>query len=305
MEKTGEMVETTERISADLSSKEYVYCNLCGADSTRLWGRKQGFDIVECRECGLVYVNPRLLGEKMKQHYDAQYFIDDDYDGDQARGEMYEIEIRDMIKIVGHRGRFLDVGCAQGRFLSCLPDTLEKYGVELSPESSSYGREKYGFDIREGELHQIPFGDNFFDIVQYRGVFEHLEDPGRDLEVCHRIIKNNGWLILSTIPNIDGPCGRFYREKFKLIDPGPHIYYFSRRTLKRYCEKSGFVIRHIFYPYLGTPYENLGADILHFVTDLLRDHESPPFFRSVITVFAQKHRGTRDLVGEIRECDRS
>lgn len=208
----------------ELIPKEYVRCNLCDADFTRLWGRKHGINIVECQQCGLIYANPRLDSGELKQYYSAEYFTGGDYAGNEERGRMYKIEIRDMLRIIGTRGRFLDVGCAYGRFLSYLPDTFEKYGLEYSPEAAAYGREKLGFDVSVGQLHEIPFEDGFFDVVQFRGVFEHLQDPQRDLGVCYRILKDDGWLLLSTIPNIRSPCGRLYRERFKLVYPREHIY---------------------------------------------------------------------------------
>ncbi len=273
---------------ADLVPREYVTCNLCGADHTRLWGRKQEIDIVECCRCGLVYANPRLDEGELKRYYGAQYFRDGDYAGDELRGRMYEIEVREMLKIIGTHGRFLDVGCAYGRFLSCLPGTFEKYGVEFSEEAAAHAREKFGFDVRVGQLYEAGFDEDFFDMVHFRGVFEHLQDPQRNLEECRRVLKDNGWLLLSTVPNIKSPCGRLYRERFRLVYPREHIYYFSRRTLTRYCEKNGFRIQHVFYPYLGTPYENLWADLLAFITNYVSGRESPPFFRSVITVYARK-----------------
>ena len=268
--------------------REYVRCNLCGGNLTRLWGQKDGLNIVKCLRCGLIYVNPRLNSEQLKQYYNMEYFAEGGYAEDEQRRQMYQIEISDMLKIIGQQGRFLDVGCAYGRFLSYLPDTFEKYGVEFSSEAAAYGREKYGFNIRTGQLHDIPFDKSFFDIIQFRGVFEHLQDPQRDLEVCNHILKDGGWLILSTIPNIGSPCGYLYRERFKLVFPREHIYYFSYRTLTRYCEKNGFHIEHVFYPYLGTPYENLWKDSFAVISNFFLNRESPPFFRGVITIYARK-----------------
>ncbi|MBI2358468.1 MAG: class I SAM-dependent methyltransferase [Deltaproteobacteria bacterium] len=269
---------------------EYVSCNLCGRDSTRAWGKKHGMNIVQCRNCGLVYANPRLNSHQLDAYYSQTYFEDAQYDGDPQRARMYEIEIRQMLKIVGTAGRFLDVGCAYGRFLSCLPSTFEKQGVEFAAKAAEYAREKFGLDVHRGQLHEVPFEGESVDVVHFRGVFEHLQDPQRDLQVAHSILKFGGWLILSTVPNIAGPCGRLFKTRFKLVYPQEHIYYFSYRTLRRYCEGNGFVVKHVFYPYLGTPYENVVADSLAFVANYLTGRESPPFFGSVITVYAQKTR---------------
>lgn len=282
------MQVAVDRTPREYVPKEYVTCALCGADSGAFWARKHGINIVQCRSCGLVYANPRLDGEQLKEYYSATYFSAGDYAADEQRGRMYELDIRDLISTVGSRGRFLDVGCAYGRFLSYLPDTFQKYGVEYSEQAAAQGRERFGLDIRVGQLHEVPFEDDFFDVVHFRGVLEHLQNPQRDLEVCGRIVKQGGWLVLSTVPNVTGPCGRIYKERFKLVFPREHLYYFSRATLSRFCEQNGFRVERVCYPYLGTPYESVWKDMVAFVTNYVRGLESPPFFRSVITVYARK-----------------
>lgn len=268
--------------------KEYVRCNLCRVDSTRPWAVKDGVPIVQCRECSLVYVNPRLDEQQRKQYYGAQYFFGGQYDSDLDRGRMYEMEIEEIAHWIGRSGRFLDVGCAYGRFLSYLPNTFEKYGVEFSEEAAAWGRRNFDLDIRVGELHAVDWPEAFFDIVQFRGVFEHLPDPQRDVETAYRILRPGGWLLLSTVPNVGGPCGWLFKERFKLVYPREHIYYFSRKTLTQYCTKNNFHVVHISYPYLGTPYENLWADLRAFVFNYFTNRDSPPFFRSVISVYARK-----------------
>ena len=42
------------------SDLTYVACDLCGSDATQTLFEKDGFTHVKCRNCGLVYVNPRL-----------------------------------------------------------------------------------------------------------------------------------------------------------------------------------------------------------------------------------------------------
>lgn len=270
----------------DLTPREVVACNLCGGSDTRLWATKNGFSIVQCRSCSLIYTNPRLDAEQRVEYYKGEYHSG--YDDDPVRGRMYERDIQEMVQIVGESGRFLDVGCAYGRFLTYLPATFEKHGIEFSEEAASYGRRRFGVDIQAGDLHSVRLEDDSYDVVHFRGVFEHIPDPQRELEAARRILKPGGWLVLSTVPNIGGPCGIVFRERFRLVDPCGHIYYFSRSTLSRYCRKNGLEILHVRYPYLGTPYERLWRDAVRFIIDSLGERLSPPFFRSVITVYARK-----------------
>ena len=48
---------------------QQVKCIICGKDNTKLWSRRNSFNIVQCRECGLIYVNPRLTPEALIEMY--------------------------------------------------------------------------------------------------------------------------------------------------------------------------------------------------------------------------------------------
>ncbi|MBU1125700.1 MAG: class I SAM-dependent methyltransferase [Candidatus Omnitrophica bacterium] len=67
-------------IETNVSPMEQVRCNLCGADDTRLlfrredrFNQKEGiFNVVRCRGCGLIYLNPRPARERMGYYYDVE-----------------------------------------------------------------------------------------------------------------------------------------------------------------------------------------------------------------------------------------
>lgn len=268
---------------------EYVNCDLCGFDNTELWGQKHNLNIVKCKECGLVYTNPRFTTSELEKYYSSEYFSINNYAYDPLRMRMYRIEIEtQIIKTIGTKGRFLDVGCAFGVFLSLLPGSFEKYGIEFSKVAAEYGRKQFGLRINVGSLGQCEYPDNFFDIIHLRGVIEHLQYPTDDLKRAYKFLKPGGYLIISTTPNIDSPAAKFYREMFKLVFPREHIYYFSPKTLSILFDKTGFVIQKVFYPYINTPYGNLFKDINNFIFNKIRNRESPPFFRSAMTFYARK-----------------
>ena len=52
---------------------EHVACAVCsGTDAEGLF-EKDGFPIVRCRGCGLVYVNPRLTPSALAQLYEGRF----------------------------------------------------------------------------------------------------------------------------------------------------------------------------------------------------------------------------------------
>lgn len=54
---------------------EIVKCNICSSGYTDLFFEKDDFKIVKCRECVLVYVNPRLTLDELKEFYDESYYF--------------------------------------------------------------------------------------------------------------------------------------------------------------------------------------------------------------------------------------
>lgn len=267
---------------------ESVRCNLCGADEATLWGIKDDIRIVRCRHCGLVYCNPRPDNDELQRYYSDSYFTEGHYQGDEKRQRMYEIEIDEIIENVRDRGRFLDVGCAVGKFLHTLPDNFEKWGTEFSEAAAGTGRKKFDLNIITGQIRNIELPEKYFDIVQMRGVLEHSQDPFEDLLKINTVMKDDGVLRISQLPNIDSICGKFFRTRFNQVKPGEHLYYFTPSTIKAMLKKAGFGIMKITYPYLGTPYASLLKDMLHMVTFLLTDRESPPFFGNMMIVYANK-----------------
>ena len=267
---------------------ENVNCNLCGSSETEFWGKKAGIDIVKCRKCGLIYCNPRPDNEELQAFYSADYFDDGHYAGDELRQRMYEIEIEEILANVARRGRFLDVGCAVGKFLLTLPDTFEKWGTEFSAAAARIGREKFGLNIITGQVRNIELPEKYFDIVQMRGVLEHSQNPYEDLLSMRRALKDEGVLRISQLPNIGSISAVLFRTKFNQVKPGEHLYYFSPETIGAMLKKAGFSITSINYPYLETPYAALARDIIELVKCIFQDRETPAFFGNMMIVYAKK-----------------
>jgi SAM-dependent methyltransferase len=268
-----------------------VSCNLCGQDDTNPWGApKDSFRLVKCRNCGLIYVNPRPSPKVLNEFYRKEYFDDGDYAASKQREKMYEIEIARMLPIVGARGRFLDVGCAMGKFLNTLPDTFEKHGVEFSEDAARYGREVFGLQVLVGQLSEVAINKDYYDIVQMRGVIEHLQDPMREVRCVNSALRMSGWFVLNQTPNVGGLSAWFYKELFNQVKPREHLYYFTIATMRRLLEQLGFAIRYIWFPYWRTPYATPSRDFINFILNRVKGLESPPFPGNMMAIYCQKTR---------------
>ncbi len=104
--------------------------------------------------------------------------------------------VKRLISVLG--SNVLDIGCgstarcvAPGSFLRELG-----YGTGID-----IVRQNIDFDFIIGDLRQIPIQNDKFGVVTVIEVIEHIEDPRLALKNIHRIIKDNGHLIISMPSN--------------------------------------------------------------------------------------------------------
>jgi SAM-dependent methyltransferase len=178
-------------------------------------------------------------------------------------------------------GRLLDYGCGPGFLLSALAPGWEKHGVEMSrmaaEEASKWGA------IFLGELTERHYPDNYFDVVVMYHVIEHLPDPCTAIREVHRILAENGVLLLGT-PDFDCACARRFGENFRLFKDPTHISLFTCDSMHRFLRDHGFVIDRAEFPYFETRHftpENL---MRLFDTSKV----SPPFYGNVMTFYCHK-----------------
>ncbi len=143
--------------------------------------------------------------------------------------------------------RVLDIGCGSGVFTAFLQDTgFDVVGVDISQRAVRYARQRYPgirFEAVSVE-HGLSFKNEEFDVVWCSEVLEHLFDVGAALTEINRVLPLGGKFVLTTlyhglVKNLLICVLTFERH----YDPcGPHIRFFTRRSLKLCLEKAGFTV---------------------------------------------------------------
>ncbi|MBE0427549.1 MAG: hypothetical protein IBX72_13015 [Nitrospirae bacterium] len=80
---------------------EYVNCDLCRLDSTELLYQvaecterySESFNLVRCKNCGLVYVNPRPVKEELYKYYPQESY----YAYQNVENKTFRTNIRDLL----------------------------------------------------------------------------------------------------------------------------------------------------------------------------------------------------------------
>ena len=227
-----------------LPAEERVRCVLCGGDREIPVARQDGYRVVRCQDCGLVYVNPRPSPDRLRAHYVS--YLPEDEEGREAWARMMRRIFADAAERIDarfpRRGRLLDVGCAYGFFLEVMQARgWQVVGVDLNPGAVQWARRR-GLDVRAGTLEEQGFPKGTFDVVTLFYVLEHVPNPLAVMQEVFRVLRPGGWVFLR-VPD-STPAVRlldFFGIPNRLYHLPSHLYDFSPGTLRRLLEKAGFV----------------------------------------------------------------
>jgi len=106
----------------------------------------------------------------------------------------------------------LDIGCGDGAFdeiiLRIFPQ-VTLYGIDISHVAVSNAKKK-GINaiVLDVSNQSLPWNENSFDIVLLLDTIEHLINPDFAITEIHRVLKKDGYLLLST-PNLACWYNRF------------------------------------------------------------------------------------------------
>jgi ubiquinone/menaquinone biosynthesis C-methylase UbiE len=95
----------------------------------------------------------------------------------------------------------LDLGCGTGIWALSLCKAIgskNMYGIEIEDQQIREAKAR-GLNVVKSDLNKrLPFKDDFFDVVHTCGVIEHLINIDIFIEEIYRVVKPEGYAIIST-----------------------------------------------------------------------------------------------------------
>ena len=250
--------------AADLtpSQPEHVRCPLCDADdavelipstltsdSSSTWapyactssGYGRHGPIVCCRQCGLVYANPRPSVSDVMEKYEA---VEDPLYVEERAGRIltFEHHLKPLERVTGPaRGRsLLDVGAYTGVFVEIAAQHgWDAWGLEPSAWAVAQARAQ-GRPMHQGTLEDADIAPGSFRVVTMWDVIEHVTDPLRTLQAAWRVLEPGGMLVVHTM-DLNSAFARLMGRRWPWFME-MHLTYFTRTTMERMLNKAGFAV---------------------------------------------------------------
>lgn len=147
-----------------------------------------------------------------------------------------------IIKRYKSKGKVLDIGTSTGVMLDIFKDNgWETWGIEPS-ESGKIAKQK-GHKIISDFFEKAKLPSNYFDVVIMNHTLEHMDNPEMVLKKVNKTLKKDG-LLLVDVPNAGGIGSKVLKDKWPYRLPEEHKHQFTKESLVKVFEDSGFKIIH-------------------------------------------------------------
>lgn len=238
--------------------QKFITCEICGGEDFEQIlnkgrigrvGEYGPVNVVQCRRCGHVMLNPRYEPQFYVDYYREVYKRIGNFGGETPKEgflnrqiERGELVRRHLEKHGVAVGAMLDVGCSYGATMIPFRDHgWTVHGIDPEKASVEYGQRELCLPVIYGVAEKLPYPDDSMDLAISLGALEHVHDFHAAMSELNRVIKPGGRLFIRMRHN--RPWGLIWE-------------YFNKNHYRFFCEATHrlAVIRY-------------GFDVLDYTTD--------------------------------------
>jgi SAM-dependent methyltransferase len=248
---------------------ETINCYNCKSEDYSFYAEENGFSLVKCSSCGLLYIKNRpesgLISQANKQgiHTAGNKVLDVTarYNPGKITGYMKVLDdlfSRDLTGI----NTWLDIGCGYGEFIQAVSNyssgRINIKGSEPSVHKQESAR-KRGLNV---EFFDIDTHTGKYNIISLLNVYSHIPDPPSFLDSIKKLLLPGGELIIQTGDTADIVPEDNIRP-FYLPD---HLSFASEKIVVGLLKRKGFEIIVIKkYPFMQFNLKNTVKELAKIV----------------------------------------
>ena len=218
---------------------------------TQMHPSEEIFQFQQCENCALVFLNPRVTPEQLKEYYTDFYLP---YRGADAWGKYKKQVDSSQQKLDRKRATWLqqyqtinkdtlilDVGCGKPTFLKACAKKYQckTIGIDFSDEGWKNNSNDYqGIDLRVGEVNDLP-SDLRPDVITMWHYLEHDYSPVETLKRL-KTISHEQTILIIEVPNYDSESRKKYGNKWAGFHTPRHTFLFTPETIKLALTEAGW-----------------------------------------------------------------
>jgi len=188
--------------------------------------------------------------------------------------------------------QYLDCGCDNGDFTLQVAKkikTKKLFGIEINPANAKIATER-GVEIKAADLNKrFPYPNNSFDVITANQVIEHLTDTDHFAKEIKRVLKPEGYAIISTnnlsswhnvvslmlgfqpfpsdVSNTSS-IGKLYKLSDNEEGSLAHLRIFTMKALIEFFKHHGFTVEEV----VGVGYYPFPTNIASFFLSIDKNH---------------------------------
>lgn len=272
---------------------------------------KEWFNFDLCAECKLVFLNPRVQADQLKNYYTASYLP---YRGAKAWGKYEKLVESSQKKLdlkrvkrtkdahqLSPESLILDIGCGRPSYLKACQEILNcrTFGIDFSDEGWKDELDQFsGLDLQVGEIQELPSSLQP-DVITMWHYLEHDYSPLESLSYLKSISKPSTTLIIE-IPNFDSASSKKYGENWAGWHAPRHLSLFSPDNISLLLQKSGWKVSELL------TYGTMNPYLLYWMSEMEKkeikwdknmEEEFLGFMLGIVRFWPKKWREKRSSLG--------
>jgi SAM-dependent methyltransferase len=227
-------------------------------------------DYQRCAACGTLVSQVGLGNEGYVVHNDDTDFYGKQYWLDHQAQELGLPKIEERVRLdlperclywlrhlLAYKAppaKVLEIGSAHGGFVGLLQFAgYDATGLELSPWVAEFAQKTFHVPMLVGTIETQPIAPGSLDALVANDVMEHLPDPITTLRRCVELLKPDGILAIQMpcYPE-DKSWQDLLAEEHRFLEltkePEEHLYLYSKRAARQFCEGLGLTELHFETP---------------------------------------------------------
>lgn len=142
------------------------------------------------------------------------------------------------------KGRLCDVGGGAGsRSFFLKKSGFDVTVLDIDKRALQVAQERFGLNTIHGSLDTVDLPEEYFDIMTFFYVLEHLHNPAKALASAYKALRSSGWIVI-LVPLLNSYEEMIFKKYWgELRDAPRHTAIPTTRGVKYLLENNGFALK--------------------------------------------------------------